>query len=116
RLGGPSSTTSEPSSRSCLQSNQWPPIAMDTRPDVQTPAGPLAPVLQVKIACSCLSWLHSLKIRSLRDSRGDSPSHASTSHILSSLFLRFLLFLHWLSGCACYGLLIIARPLTHIPS
>src|SRR5690606_30021567 len=45
---------------------------MDTQPDVQTPAGPLAPVLQVKIACSCLSWLHSLKIRSLRESRGDS--------------------------------------------
>src|SRR5690606_30054645 len=72
RLAAPSWSTSEPSSRSCRQSNQWPPIGLDTRPDGQTPAGPLAPVLQVKIACSCLSWLHSLKIRSLRESRGDS--------------------------------------------
>jgi len=59
--------------RSWTQSSRSSPIARHTRPDARIPSGPPVAESPGNIASS-LSWLHPLKNRSLRESRGGPPS------------------------------------------
>jgi hypothetical protein len=67
----PSSAASLPHRRSSRRSTEWRPPARGARPGAQTPSEPLAPEPPRNTSLACSS-LHSLKARSLQQSRSDS--------------------------------------------
>src|SRR5437867_864971 len=62
---------SQPCTRSSPRSIRSPPTASRARPAAPAPSAPPAPAPPVR-TCSLVPWLHPLKVRSLRESRGGS--------------------------------------------
>ena len=71
-----------PSSRSSMQSGTSPPIARHIPPDDPEPCAPHAHALPENIDSMSSSWLHLLKVRSLRQTRGSSQRRISQSRLL----------------------------------
>src|SRR5690348_8816114 len=79
----PTCATSRPCSRSSMQSNSSLPIATRDRLHAPAPCAPRVPGLQEKIdLMSSSSWLHLLKLWSLRQTR--SGSSDPVTHVLAA--------------------------------